>query len=159
MNSYLIIYIKNKIEVSEYIDNKRLEKLRYRAEIKQNYDETEFWKWFKKKIDYDNEELSFIVITDEKDFNIPQNSKITISEVNKISQNQDIIDISKGYFILSFPKRDKIENSSEVMASTSPYNEVKTIDEAKTVVSDNNKSNSLVNAFRKQTEGYKNDKR
>jgi len=155
ITNYLIHLVKNQISVSEY-DNGILSTLKNKGEIKSDYNETKFWIWFKKKIEYDNEALSFVVITDDKEFNIPQDSEITISEVNKISQNQDIKDISKGYFILSFPKRD---NSSEVIASASPYNEVKAIDEAKAIISDNNKSNSLVNAFRKQTKGYRNDKR
>ncbi len=156
MNSYFIRYIKNRIEVSKYINN-NLETLKYLGETEQEYNKTKFWIWFKKKIEYEDEELSFVVVTDNKEFNIPQDSGITISAINKISQNQDINkhirNISKGYFILSFPKRDNklLQKSSDVTASASPFNEVKII------VS--NKSNSLANAFRKQTRGYKDEKR
>jgi hypothetical protein len=42
--------------------------------------EDDFWQWFKKKIDYDNELLSFDVISDIEDFTI--DSEINVAEFN-----------------------------------------------------------------------------
>ncbi|MDQ6994810.1 MAG: hypothetical protein Q9M18_04360 [Mariprofundaceae bacterium] len=49
-----------------------------------HYDENEFWDFFCKKINYEGEHLSFLILTDQNDVSIPLN--IQLDEKNGISQ-------------------------------------------------------------------------
>jgi hypothetical protein len=83
---YIIKQIKDEISVIEYQD--KLEYLKKDGEKKWRYDSS-FWEWFKEKIVYDNQELSFIIITDKDNFKI--DSSIKISKTDTISKNQSLI--------------------------------------------------------------------
>jgi hypothetical protein len=83
---YIIKQIKDEISAIEY--QNKLEYLKKDGEKKWQYD-SGFWEWFKDKIVYDNQELSFIIITDKDDFKI--DNSIKISKIDKISKNQSFI--------------------------------------------------------------------
>ena len=85
---YVIKQIKKNISVIEYQDN-LLEYLKKDGERQWEYD-TDFWEWFKDKIAYNNEELSFIVVTDNNQFKI--DNSINLTTKDQISTNQLLID-------------------------------------------------------------------
>ena len=75
------------ISVKEEIDGEFIS-LRKLGEEKFKYDDG-FWKWFKKKIRYQNELLSFDVVSDMEDFNI--DSDINVVEFN-LSKEEIILE-------------------------------------------------------------------
>ena len=86
---YLIKLIENKISLSEYdSDTKIFEKIKKNGEIWQEFEEGEFWRWFQKKIDYEEEELSFAIVSDRETFAI--NPMIQLSKINFVKNRSDI---------------------------------------------------------------------
>ena len=61
---YLINYVDEEISVSFY-GQKSFEILKNKGENRWQYQDN-FWNWFKNKISYDNEEISFIIITNSE---------------------------------------------------------------------------------------------
>ena len=116
ITNYYIYLRDNKISVSSD-DNGVLNFLKYRGENHQDYDETNFWYWFKEKIAYQNQKLSFVVITDQKDFSIP--SEITLSEQNPIIENKNLQKFlkqaSSGSFTLYFPKNNSQDVKKQII--------------------------------------------
>jgi len=92
-----IINLKNNIiEIKNYNDDIILKR---EGEETFLYDNS-FWEWFKGKIGYDNEELSFIIITDKKQFLIDE--KIKIPKVSGFKVKPKLI-ISKNLNLFSYP--------------------------------------------------------
>ena len=85
---YFIRHTDNNIKVSIYDTlTESFEVLKNKGEAWQEYND-DFWHWFKKKIDYKDESLSFAILhnTDNKDkVQIP--SDIKISKTNYITQD------------------------------------------------------------------------
>jgi hypothetical protein len=73
MNKFIIYLIKGKIQVL-YQKDEQPRLLSKEGEEWFEYD-TEFWDWFKQKIDYQDEPLSFIIISDQE-FEIVKEIKI-----------------------------------------------------------------------------------
>jgi len=70
--NFIIYLLNNKVRVINYSLNQTLKK-----EGEEVFEfEPSFWEWFKDKIDYNNEELSFVIITDT-DFEIDNSIKIS----------------------------------------------------------------------------------
>ncbi|MDQ7005563.1 MAG: hypothetical protein Q9N67_11860 [Ghiorsea sp.] len=65
-------------------DLARNEYIKNNGERKWHYDDTEFWSFFLKKINYDEETLSFLILSDQNDFPIP--SHIRLHHQNSITQ-------------------------------------------------------------------------
>lgn len=149
MSSYMITLIENRIQVSEYLDGD-LTILKNRGEKEQNYNESKFWFWFKEKIEYENEKLSFVIVTDNKEFIIPSFTNIKLDEKNNLDNdnyiNNILSSISKGFFVLFFPKKD-----------TSTVNNKKKLEKAKEKEDKPISEDVLVDYFRKQTQGFKNE--
>ena len=104
---YIIKQIKSSISVAEYQDE-LLQPLKKDGEELWEYDKN-FWEWFKEKIAYNNEKLSFVVITDKDSFEI--DSSLHLSSINQVAKKQDLIDeilLLKGSNkILFYPKLTK----------------------------------------------------
>ena len=103
---YLIKLLNQKISLSEYdSDTKSFLKITKNGEVWQEFNESSFWKWFKKKLDYENEKLSFVIISDIKNFTI--DSTIELAKTNFIKNKQiisqlltnEIVANTKFYFI------------------------------------------------------------
>jgi len=151
INSYIIQLVKNKIIVREYRDGS-LHFLKNRGEKEQIYNEAKFWSWFKQKIEYNDEELSFIVVTDNKEFRIPTSCQIKLHQTNVLDNdsyiNNEIASISHALFVLSFPKRDTLSCASKTTQK---------VEEQEMQKEEPLGENALVDYFRKQTQGYKDE--
>ena len=109
MNSFVIYSFKENISVYEQI-SETLEPLKNKGEIEQKYNADLFWSWWKKKVEYQDEELSFIVITDNKEFSIPDD--ICIADKNSLSQNiinDLLVKLPTNSKVLSFPKIENLK--------------------------------------------------
>jgi hypothetical protein len=109
--NFIIYLLNNKVRVINHSLNQTLKK---EGEEVFEFD-TSFWEWFKDKIDYNNEELSFVIITDT-DFEIDNSIKIS-----KTSGFETFPQIStyKNSKILTFPKLEK--KLKKVIKSSNEY--------------------------------------
>ena len=74
---FLIYEIKNKITLYEYNKNK-FNIIKNNGEESTNFSNKElFWKFWKDKVQYQDENVGFIILTDEDLFDIPNNIKLT----------------------------------------------------------------------------------
>jgi len=146
MNSFVIYSFKENISVYEQI-SETLEPLKNKGEIEQKYNADLFWSWWKKKVEYQDEELSFIVITDNKEFSIPDD--ICIADKNSLSQNiinDLLLKLPTNSKVLSFPKIENLKiNHVKVEESK----------EEKIEISINIASPSLATFFRNKTNEMK----
>lgn len=104
MYSYLIIHQNSKIKIYEYDEN-QFRILKNNGESEQNFDNFIFWNWWKDKVNYQEEEVAFVVLTDE-DFLIPFD--IIIADYISFSQKElkNFIDnISENLRVFSYPNK------------------------------------------------------
>ena len=149
MRSFVIYSFKENISVYEQI-SETLEPLKNKGEIEQNYNTDLFWSWWKKKVEYQDEELSFIVITDNKEFSIPND--ICIADRNHLSlniMNDLLLTLPKNSEVLTFPKIEDLEVN---------YTKGEEFKQEKVEVSRIIKNPSLATFFRKKTNKIKNNK-
>ena len=145
-HAYLISLIKDNISVFNYV-NRNLSIITNNGEETQTYNENIFWEWFKGKIEYDNQALSFVVITDEKDFSIPKSSQIQLNHKNSFD-NYDInelISVPDSLFVLSFPEHKKAPIQKK-------KKQIKKVVQADELLNEND----IVDFFRETTQSYKN---
>ena len=120
---YAIEFINGYISIYNDIDNE-FELLKYKGEISQKFEESKFWNWFEDKISYDDEALSFIIITDNEEFKIPTNFKLN----NDFKLNRDLrefIDIKlKNYNLITYPTI-KIELEPQKTDTPKPIKKIK----------------------------------
>ena len=142
MHNFVIYSFKENISVYQQIDE-TLEPLKNRGEIEQNYNADLFWAWWKKKVGYEDEELSFLVVTDNKEFKIPDD--ICIANKNGLSQNiinDLLLRLPTNSEVLTFPKIENLEID---------YREVEESKEEEIVIPINTANPSLATFFRKKT--------
>jgi len=99
MDKFIIYFIDGFISVyygDDFIP------LKYEGEEKFKYSE-DFWEWFKKKIEYSKEGLSFIVISD-KEFKIPED--IVISKKSRFTKLPSL-KVPENFKIYTFPEIKK----------------------------------------------------
>jgi hypothetical protein len=109
MRNFVIYSFKENISVYQQIDE-TLEPLKNKGEIEQNYNSDLFWTWWKKKVEYQDEALSFLVVTDNKEFRIPDD--IYIADKNSLSQNiinDLLLTLPTNSEVLTFPKIENLE--------------------------------------------------
>jgi hypothetical protein len=102
---YTIKCIKENITVFSYIDGE-FERLKNNGEKSQNFQEEIFWRWFEEKISYDDEAISFIIITDKKEFKIPNHFKLNNSFKLDNNLKNFINRYLENYFLLTKPNID-----------------------------------------------------
>jgi len=146
IHSYLIHCIQNQISISEYEEG-IFTALKKNGETVQWFDADHFWDWFVDKIEYDEEKLSFAIITDLETFEIPEH--IQLSETNTFLNEdkiaQKLNELAHGYTILTQPEIEDLE--------TIPY----IIQDQKNTMEKENRTldtSSVANFFRKQTQRY-----
>jgi len=83
MRSFFIYHKDGSISLYEY-RNKELSVFKNKGEIEQTYDPDAFWDWWRDKVEYQDEEISFFIMTDQDSFDIP--SDIRISKENILSK-------------------------------------------------------------------------
>lgn len=103
MDKFLIVLIDGKVSVS-YCEDGEIVVLKNEGEEEWEFDENEFWEWFKEKIDYSNEELSFVVVSD-RDFKIDKSIKL--NKINAFEKDElckeKIKSINLKYPLATFP--------------------------------------------------------
>jgi len=142
INSFIIYIFKDKISIYQQID-KTLEPLKNKGEIEQNYNADLFWSWWKKKVEYQDEASSFLVVTDNKEFRIPDD--ICIADKNSLSQNiinDLLLKLPNKSEVLTFPKIENLEIN---------YIKVEEFKEEEVVIPHNISNPSLATFFRKKT--------
>jgi len=142
MYSFVIYSLKENISVYEQTDE-TLEPLKNRGEREQTYNPDLFWSWWKKKIGYEDEALSFLVVTDNKEFRIPND--ISIAETNSLSQNiinDLLLTLPVNSEVLTFPKIEELKIN---------YTKVEESKEEEVIVPSNIANPSLATFFRKKT--------
>lgn len=152
-DKYLIVLLDSKITVST-CENGELSPLKREGEEEQKYEKNDFWNWFKEKIEYNNEELSFIVITNQKDFFIDK--EITLSQINNFEKDllckKRIEKLNNKYPLLSFP-------SMKIVNLTKNKKNIKT---PKKIISPKKVKNitkkTVADIFNQQTQEYENEK-
>jgi len=92
---YIIEYFNDYVTTKNYKKNIILKK---EGEEKFKFD-NEYWQWFKDKIDYDDEILCFVIVTDKEEFQIDKTIKIG----NKNNFNIDLSKYKNSNFFV-FPK-------------------------------------------------------
>ncbi len=109
MHSFVIYSFQENISIYQQIDE-TLEPLKNKGEIEQTYNADLFWSWWKKKVEYQYEALSFLVVTDNKEFRIPDD--IYIADKNSLSQNiinDLLLTLPTNSEVLTFPKIENLE--------------------------------------------------
>jgi len=142
MRSFIIYSFKENISVYEEIDT-TLEPLKNKGEIEQNYNADLFWDWWKKKVEYQDEASSFLIVTDNKEFRIPDD--ICIADKNSLSQNlinDLLLTLPNNSEVFTFPKIENLKIN---------YIKVEEFKEEEVVVPHNISNPSLATFFRKKT--------
>ena len=106
MNKFIIYLIDDFISV--YGFETEPIPLKKEGEEKFKYS-SDFWEWFQEKIDYNNEELSFIVVTNREDFAISK--KIKLAETSSFKEIPLGLQQYKDTKIKTFPELEKIKKS------------------------------------------------
>jgi hypothetical protein len=109
MLSFVIYSFQENISIYQQIDE-TLEPLKNKGEIEQTYNADLFWAWWKKKVAYQDEALSFIVVTDNKEFSLP--ADICIADKSSLSQNiinDLLLRLPVNSEVLTFPKIEDLE--------------------------------------------------
>jgi hypothetical protein len=103
VSCYLVKFIDEDISISEY-QNQKFIPLKNKGEESWRYDPS-FWEWFKSKIEYNGENLSFIVLSDSdfevaSSINISSNHHLGSKDIMRLSQEHK----QEGLELLTFPK-------------------------------------------------------
>jgi len=80
MRSFFINHRDGNISLYEYADNE-LSIFKNKGEDEQTYEYDVFWDWWRDKVEYQEEEVSFLIATDEDEFDIPDNIKIATQNI------------------------------------------------------------------------------
>lgn len=149
IDSYLIKYINDEISVFENNDGS-LEILKKYGEEVQAFCHDDFWKWFKTKIGYKKQSISFVILSDKDEFLI--DDKITIAQENSFLSNdlavKKIQEQSGGLNIISFPDVEDLKSikRDDVKEETAIKIEIDTRSE-----------NNIANYFRNETKSYRDE--
>lgn len=117
-----VLKLKNNIILTYRLNNARdsLEVLKNNGEEEQVFNEKEYWTWFLKKNEYENEALSFLVLTDKDEFLLPDN--IVLAESNSamdldIQEIQTTLDSDFELKLLAFPEINNLKIQDVVVSS------------------------------------------
>ncbi len=146
VDSFLIKLISNEIAVYEY-ENGDFLPLKYKGEEIQEYKEDIFWSWWQQKVEYNDKNVSFVVITDREEFSIPKN--ISLSRDNsflKIAHiEKKLSNLAKDYNLLSFPKIEDFKATHKTIKNREDSTKEKILI----------KEDTLASYFRRKTDEYR----
>jgi len=80
MRSFFIKHRDGNISLYEYIDEE-LSIFKNKGEVEQTYEHDVFWNWWRDKVEYQDEEVSFLIATDQDEFDIPDNIQIATQNI------------------------------------------------------------------------------
>jgi len=109
--SYIINYFKHEIAIYLVDENGEKKALKCKGEAVQTYCSKNFWQWFKDKINYENEALSFIVFSDEASFEIDETIAIATKNSLEALVKKGKIDVIENATVLTYPH---IEDFKEI---------------------------------------------
>ena len=110
---YFISHKDNSITIFEIQEN-QLVVLKKDGEESHLYNDKDFWSWWEHKTVYKNEEVSFLIATDEDTFEVPNNINISKKNTWKTKEIEKIKNlILSNQKILTFPEMEKIEFSKK----------------------------------------------
>ncbi|MCK5855239.1 MAG: hypothetical protein KAG56_08450 [Sulfurovaceae bacterium] len=115
MTYYLIQLFNNMISIHECTESQQ-SALKHMGEESQKFQYEAFWVWWKKKVEYQGEPATFIIITDKDTFDVPQD--ILIADVKSIDSlnNPFLHNIPTDYNLISKP--DNIVLNSTLQEKT-----------------------------------------
>ncbi len=149
MDKYFIALHNGNIAISR-CENGAYVSIKKEGEDEQPYHPSEFWEWFKEKVDYDDEALSFIVVCDVDTFTIAK--EIRLAKTNAFTNDASCLSKIEKYqnmfTLLSFPKIEKLDirKKSHPKKSKTPKKEMKIIT-----------NTTIADIYTKETMEYKND--
>ena len=109
MRSFFINHRDGNISLYEYADDK-LSIFKNKGEDEQTYEYDVFWDWWRDKVEYQEEEVSFLIATDEDEFDIPNNIKIATKNILSKKIISKKIEISfKNLKVINYPIIEKKE--------------------------------------------------
>ena len=147
---FLIYEIKNKITLYEYNKNK-FNIIKNNGEESTNFSNKElFWKFWKDKVQYQDENVGFIILTDEDLFDIPNNIKLTNEIQIATEAIESLIEIKNLRYknLISYPTGFDMDIDVEFLED----NSLDKIDEPK---EKENTSGELREYFLNKTREYK----
>ena len=150
---FLIYEIKNKITLYEYNKNK-FNIIKNNGEESTNFSNKElFWKFWKDKVQYQDENVGFIILTDEDLFDIPNNIKLTNEIQIPTEAIESLIEIKNLRYknLISYPTGFDMNIDVEFLED----NSLDKIDEPK---EKENTSGDLREYFLNKTREYKKNK-
>jgi len=109
MRSFFINHRDGNISLYEYADDE-LSIFKNKGEDEQTYEYDVFWDWWRDKVEYQEEEVSFLIATDEDEFDIPNNIKIATKNILSKKIISKKIEISfKNLKVINYPIIEKKE--------------------------------------------------
>ncbi len=147
---FLIYEIKNKITLYEYNKNK-FNIIKNNGEESTNFSNKElFWEFWKDKVQYQDENVGFIILTDEDLFDIPNNIKLTNEIQIATEAIESLIEIKNLRYknLISYPTGFDMDIDVEFLED----NSLDKIDEPK---EKENTSGDLREYFLNKTREYK----
>jgi len=109
MRSFFINHRDGNISLYEYADDE-LSIFKNKGEDEQTYEYDVFWDWWRDKVEYQEEEVSFLIATDEDEFDIPDNIKIATQNILSKKIISKKIEISfKNLKVINYPIIEKKE--------------------------------------------------
>lgn len=149
---FLIYVLKNKITLYEYANSEFKIKKNNGEENTLFSNRSDFWKFWENKVQYQDEDVGFIILTDEDTFSIPDNINI-ITDIQILKEDlKDFIEIKNLIYknIISYPSNFDINMDIEFLENSSSENIDKSIEE--------NNSGRLREYFVKKTIEYDKNK-
>lgn len=149
---FLIYELKNKITLYEYANSEFKIKKNNGEENTLFSNKSDFWKFWENKVQYQDEDVGFIILTDEDTFSIPDNINI-ITDLQILKEDlKDFIEIKNLIYknIISYPSNFDINMDIEFLENSSSENIDKSIEE--------NNSGRLREYFVKKTIEYDKNK-
>jgi hypothetical protein len=131
MRSFFINYKDGNISLYEYIDNELIV-FKNKGEVEQTYKNDDFWNWWRGKIEYQNEEVSFLIATDQDEFDIPDNIQIATQNIlsKKIITKKTKINFNN-LKVINYPlieKKDVFDFMKEEMKTSKSMQLAKTFE-------------------------------
>lgn len=102
-----LIYLRNK-DVSLYdCSSEAIKLLKKDGEKSHDFKESEFWSWWRKKFNYNNEKVAFFIITDEDNFEVPSDINLTEKAIWNIEKIKEIAGVDLDSLkTITYPKFD-----------------------------------------------------
>ena len=100
---YLIKLFEGMISIYECTDH-RQSVLKNMGEASQKFEDDVFWAWWRKKVEYQGEPSIFIIVTDQDQFDVPEDIQVAeIKNMDSLYNNPHLQDIPEDFNVISRP--------------------------------------------------------